>query len=292
MDRFANLTQGFGEAANDLRNRFNQYQSNQYVVGTQQFLESNSIVAKFVFLLLIVILFVVILRIGTSIMAYLFMPTRTPKIIDGMKQAHIPQIVPQAPSASGSKTIYRSVNQRDGIEFTYSVWMFIENLKNDGTYKHVFHKGNDGFSTSPSTNGLNQPNNAPGLYIDKDSNSLVIIMNTYDNINEKVMVRDIPLNKWVNVIMRVEGQKMDVYINGTIVLRHEFSAVPKQNYGDVYVNLNGGYDGYLADLFYYDYALTTMEILRLVEKQPNLTMNQSYMKAFPPYFSMRWFFSQ
>lgn len=288
--QYNNLAATVADSGDKLQKSFNTFGSNRYVSGTREFLESNSLIAKFSFLILVIIGFVLLLRLGTTFLAWLLTPSRNPKLVSGVKEGHIAKVIPQNPSAPGSKPIYRSVNQQDGIEFTYSVWLFIEQIKSDGQYKHIFHKGNDGFNQH-NTDGLNQPNNAPGLYIDKSTNKLIILMNTYNNINEKVEVHDIPLNKWINVIMRVEGNKMDVYINGTIVLRHEFSSVPKQNYGDVYVNMNGGFDGMLSDLWYHDYALNTYEILNIVKKGPNMTMDKN-LDIFPPYFSLRWYFNQ
>ena len=46
--------------------------------------------------------------------------------------------------------------------------------------------------------------------------------------------------------------------------------VPKQNYGDVFVGLNGGFDGNVSNLWYYDYALGTAEIQRIVNSGPIL----------------------
>ena len=287
---YTTLTQGYGKATNAMKNTFNNFRSNKYVSGSKDFLESNSLVAKVSFLLLIVILFVLALKYGTQFLGWLFSPSKNPKLVDGMKEGHVSKIIPQDPNASGSKPILRSVNQDFGIEFTYSVWLYINQLRNDGKYKHIFHKGNDGFSMG-SPEGLNEPNNAPGLYIDKDTNNLVIIMNTFNNINEKVIVRDIPMHKWINVIIRVDGNKMDVYVNGTIAVRHVFKSVPKQNYGDIYVNMNGGFDGLLSDLWYHDYGLNTNEILTIVENGPNMKMSKS-LKVMPPYFSLRWYFQQ
>jgi hypothetical protein len=275
----------------NLNKSFSEFNNNKIVSGSKEFLETNTMVAKFSFLLMIVILFIILLKVGTSLLSLFLMPSKNPKLISGVKEAHVSKIIPQNPSTSGSKTIFRSVNKQDGIEFTYSVWLFIEDLKNDGKYKHIFHKGNDGFSIEPNDTGINQPNNAPGLYIDKDSNRLLIIMNTYKTINEKVYVNDIPLNKWINVVIRVEGRTMDVYINGTIVIRHILSGVPKQNYGDIYVNMNGGFHGLLSDLWYHDYALTTTDILNIVKTGPDMTMDKS-LNVFPPFLSMRWYFNQ
>lgn len=282
MSNIIKISEGYG---NTLSDTFSRFGSNRYLSGTKQFLESNSLVAKVAFLVLVVILFIMLLRIGTSILTWAFEPTSTPKLVKGMKDARIMNIIKQDPALPGSKPVMRSNNQKDGIEFTYSVWLFIDDLEyKKGSYRHVFHKGND----SIGSDGRNQPNNAPGMYIHPDKNALVIIMNTFDNINEEVIVNDIPLNKWINVIVRVDGKNVDVYVNGTIVVRHVLSGVAKQNYGDVYVNMNGGYSGMLSSLWYYNYGLNTTEILDLVNDGPDMTMNKS-IDIFPPYFSLRWY---
>lgn len=303
MSQFVPLSQGFGKTAQDINNSFGVFENNKYVSGTKAFLQSNSIVAKVAFLLLVVILFVLLLRLGTSIITWAMSPNKSPKLVDGMIQGTKSKVIPQDPKQHDAITIMRSKNQNDGIEFTYSVWLFIENLKDEGKFKHIFHKGNDGFSNSGGNMGMNYPNNAPGLYLGKDPNnlnSLVVVMNTYDptgsdsnsnDVSESVVINDIPLNKWFNVIIRVDGRKLDTYINGTIVNRRVLNGVPKQNYGDVYVNMNGGFDGLLSDLWYHDYGLSVGEIQRLMDKGPNMKMDKS-MDIYPPYLSLKWYFDQ
>lgn len=274
------LTQGYGQP---ITTSFNDFSNTTKVSGTKQFLESNSLVAKVAFLILVVIVFVLLLRLGTTVLSWLFSPSNDPTLVKGMKPANKPLRIAQDPSVKGAIPVLRSVNETDGIEFTYSTWIYINSLTDNGQYKHIFHKGNDNF-----INGVNQPNNAPGLYIHPNKNALVVIMNTFNNINEEILVNDIPLNKWINVIIRVEGNKVDVYINGTIVVRHVLSGVPKQNYGDVYVNYNNGFDGNLSSLKYFDKALNTSEILEIVHDGPNMTMDKS-MDVYPPYFSLKWY---
>jgi len=200
-------------------------------------------------------------------------------------------IIPQDPSIKGSQTISRSINGPDGIEFTWSIWIFIDDLQyQSGKFRHIFHKGND--SVEPTT-GLNFPNNAPGLYLAPDTNKLVVIMNTYDEIVQEVEVSDIPLNKWVNVIIRCRNTTLDVYINGLITTSTQLVGVPKQNYGDVYVAMNGGFSGYVSNLWYYSYALGTGAIQDMVKHGPNIKTSNSYsamtMKN-PDYLSLRWYF--
>jgi len=275
---------------------FNQFQSNTYVSATQDFLQSNSLVAQVAFLILVLFVFIILLRLGISILGYFLSPSDSPKIINGMVDAKQLIVVPQDPSSEGAITISRSVNASEGIEFTWSVWIYIDDLTyGSGKYKCVFYKGNDFTKNSNAQDqpqGLNFPNNAPGLYIGPNTNDLIIFMNTFNVINEEITISDIPLNKWVNVIIRCENNTLDVYINGTIVKSHHLHGVPKQNYGDVYVAPNGGFSGYISNLWYYNYALGTSSISKLVSAGPNTKMKGSNglnMKN-PNYLSLRWFF--
>jgi len=268
------------------------FENNKIVNGTKEFLTSNSLVAKFAFLLLVLFIFLFLLRVGVSLLGYFLGPSHSPYLIKGMIDSKQMVVIPQNPNVKGSKPIYRSTNQADGLEFSWSVWININDLKyNEGQYKHIFHKGNDKINNKVAPYGLNFPNNGPGLYIAPNANDLVIIMNTFNNINEEITIKDIPLNKWINVMIVVENTTLDVYINGTIARRHELSSVPKQNYGDVYVSMNGGFSGYTSNLRYFDKSLGLNEIQNIVNEGPNLKMTGSTMTGSkPPYLALRWFF--
>ena len=257
--------------------------------GVNEFLESNSLVAKFTFLLLVFIVFILLFRLGVSLVTWLTAPKQSPKLINGMIDAKQGITFVQDPSLNGAVTIYRSNNANDGIEFTWSVWILIDDLQYmQGQYKTIFYKGNN----NVSSNGLNFPNNAPGMYIAPYTNSLMIIMNTYDVINEEIMIPDIPLNKWVNVIIRCQNTTLDVYINGVITRSIRLLGVPKQNYGDVYVAMNGGFSGNISNLWYYNYALGTAAIQTIAANGPNTKLINGNLNTTRPndYLSTRWYF--
>jgi len=268
---------------------FNTFSTNKGTFGNKAFLESNSLVAKFAFLLLVLFGFVILLRLGISVLSYFLKPNESPHLIDGMVDATQMITFQQDPSNNGAVTIYRSVNATDGLEFTWSTWIFINNLQtNAGIFKHVFSKGNSNLTE----NGMIQPNNAPGLYIAPNTNSLVVVMNTFNVINEEIIIPDIPINKWFNVIIRCENTTLDVYINGTIARSVNLIGVPKQNYGDVYVAMNGGFDGYISNLWYYNYALGTAAIQKIINGGPDTTMisENGMSDKIYNYLSLRWFF--
>lgn len=275
-------------------NNFNQFSSNNNVAGNRDFLNSNSLIAKFAFLLLVIILFVMALRLGSSILSWIFSPSQNPILINGMVDAKQMLVIPQDPSVKGAIPIMRSVNDAQGMEFTWSVWIYIDDfVYKQNEYKHIFHKGNDDINVTNPPVGLNYPNNAPGLYITPETNDLLVIMNTFDTINETVLIKDIPLNKWLNVIIRLDNQhQLDIYINGTLTKRHMLNGVAKQNYGNVYVSMNGGFSGYTSELRYFDSALGTNRIQQIVNKGPNMKMNSSDINNTKPhYLSSRWYFA-
>jgi len=286
-DRVSNASVAMGDT-------FKGFSSN-YKETSKEFLNSNSLVAKVAFLLLVLVGFTFLLRLGIWLIgSFLIAGSSNPMLIDGMISAKTKMTIPQDTKLLNSINIPRSDNQREGVEFTWSCWIMINDLQyNKNMYRCVFYKGND-FKDQQTFKGVNFPNNAPGLYIAPNTNNLVIFMNTFNDINTKVTINEIPMNKWINVIIRCKNTLLDVYINGDISKSLQLNGVPKQNYGDVYVAENGGFDGYISNLLYYNRALNPIEISNLVYKGPNTTMigtNDAMNIKNNDYLSLRWYFA-
>ena len=97
---------------------FNQFSSSSNA--TKEFFESNSVIAKIAFLLLVLFVFSILLRLGIGLLGYFLGPDDSPKLIKGMVDASIQLTIPQDPEDSSAITISRSANATDGIEFTWS----------------------------------------------------------------------------------------------------------------------------------------------------------------------------
>ena len=268
---------------------------------SKDFIDSSSIIAKFGFLLLIIIVFVSLLRIGTVILVWLLSPSKDPTLIKGLNNAKQFVNIPQDPSLYNSIPIMRSVNQTKGMEFTWSIWMYIDDFNNykKEEYKHVFHKGNDNvIQEEGDFKGKVSPINAPGLYITPHVNNLEIVMNTFDEINDNIVIKDIPIHKWINVIIRLNHQQqLDVYINGVLTKRHKLKGVARQNYGNVYSSMNGGFSGYTSDLRYFDNAIGLGKINEIVRMGPNLKIYSSgtgndITTSKPQYLATKWYFTE
>ena len=263
------------------------------VKGPHKFLETNSLVAKFGFIIIVVIAFVLLLRLGTYFLSWIFSYSTDPVLIKTKIEGDDYTIIQQDPNSSDAIPILRSKDKEDGIEFTWSIWVWIKNppLMNNpaampNQYKHIFNKGND----TVDKDGLVHPNNAPGLYIGKKFKQLVVLMNTFDDIREEITIDNIPIEKWINVIIRCTQQQLDVYINGTLTKSHTLHSVPKQNYDNVHVALNGGFPGYISTFQYFARSIGTSKIQSIVSCGPDTTSIKK-SEAKPRYLSLRWFFS-
>jgi hypothetical protein len=261
--------------------------------GTELFsiLSSTNVLAVIAFFILVVVAFTIVLRLGIAFISYLFSTRNHAKLITGIVDGNVSRVFPQDPSLENSVTIERSNNAKGGIEFTWSVWLNFTSVSKNGMYQNIFFKGN---SNIGDNGGINTPNNAPGLYLAPGTNSLLFIMNTFEVINEEIIIPDIPMNKWINVVMTCQNKTINIYVNGVVSRSQTLIGVPKQNYGDVYVALGGGFDGYLSNLWYWNKTLSITDIQNLYTRGPNTksfsTDLSSYKrKSSANYLSLQWY---
>jgi len=271
-------TESLGNSINDMKSSVNSSLSefsNQASAGvgaSASFLQSNTIIAKFAFIILVIVGFLFLMNLGVIILGYFLNPSDSPFIIRGLISGQTGKTFSQDPSVGNrAKIVKLSNNERTGIEFTWSVWLFIQDLGATGKHQFIFNKGDLNFD---SVTNITKVNNGPGLYIVPNTNgiaTLKVIMNTANTNDTKssIEIDSIPVRKWVNVIIRLENTMLDVYINGTISGRLNLPLVPKQNYNDINVCQGGGFNGNLSDLRYFNHALSIIEINNVVYWGPN-----------------------
>ena len=161
--------------------------------------------------------------------------------------------------------IKKSSNRKYGIEFSYSMWIYLDGYDlSSGKPKIIFYKGSNIF----------QPNNqlpiiyCPLVYLNGKTNVLHVNINTYNNPNEGVSIPDIPINKWLNIIVAVNQINMDVYINANLSKSLKLNSLPRQNNGDVYINSGEGFDGYISRVLYFSRYLSFTDINDIVNRGP------------------------
>lgn len=305
----SNITENFEKTKDSVMDNLNEFSSNVSNDANDTFLNSNSIIAKFTFVILVVIGFLLLLNLGTKLIFYFLEPSKNPYIVKGLVYGNSNIFIPQDPTIQNNPIVLRSNNMNSGLEFTWSVWIYVDKL--DTTYyNHVFNKGNSTFVSSTGSNindnirGLATINNAPGVYLKKKTSidntiSLYVFMDTFDqnateNPDTSLEVKNIPIKKWFHLVIRNQNKVMDVYINGIISGRRTFENVPKQNNDDIYIGNNSGFPGKLSNLTYYDHALSVFDINNIILKGPDLTESK-YTKAnygFYSYLSNLWYTSK
>jgi hypothetical protein len=224
---------------------------------------SNSIISIIIFLIFMIVLFIVFLRIGTAVLSYLFSLNGHVKLINGMVSANKQLTISQDPSISGSILVERSSNQKGGIELTWSVWCFFDIVRTTNMFNNIFVKGTNDFSDSGKSKV-----NCPGVYI-SNIGELCIIVNTFTEINKVITIPNIPLSNWVQIVMTCQDKTLNVYLNGILIKSVILLSVIDQNYGDVYIGSNNGFSGLISNVWYWNKALTSMEIQNLYAVGPN-----------------------
>ena len=138
----------------------------------------------FVFVLIIVLVYVV----------YKLM-TKSTASVSGFSDASKSLKVPS--SNSGSATTNN---------FGYSAWLYIDTWVNSG--KNTINK-----NVITRCNSANIP--LFKLYLDDDQNNLNLIMK--GNESSPCTIRNVQLQKWINITMSVYGNTVDLYLDGKLV---------------------------------------------------------------------------
>ena len=265
---------------------------------SSSYLSSNTLIAKFAFLILVIIVFLFLLNLGIMLIQYFYSPSEDPYLIKGMVSGTEPVTIPQDPNNSDSILINRSNNESTGLEFTWSVWLYINELEDQkNVYQHIFNKGDTSFSSK----GIANINNGPGLYLINNNSSMnvgsaqlrLVMDSNNKSDNNYIDIKEVPIKKWVHVAIRMQNTVMDVYVNGIIAGRLTMTDVPKQNYNNINVNQNYGFNGKLSNLRYYSRALNVFEINNVVSTGPNL---ETYLPVentpYYGYLSQLWYSSK
>jgi hypothetical protein len=182
----------------------------------------------------------------------------SPNLLPYTKDASSITTIPSAsaPLSSGTQGDY-------GIQF----WMYIKDWNyNFGKEKNVIIR------TDPTNPAIANPK----ITLHPSDNSLKISVSIFPDSSGKSSktepapyghsgstddvficeVPDIPLQTWVSVSVTVFSRNLDVYLNGKLVKSCVLSGVPKPVAGDITLNSDGGFSGYLCSFYHYPRMLT------------------------------------
>jgi hypothetical protein len=198
-------------------------------------------------------------------------------------QSNSPNITIQSSITDGKKQVNsnvalpNSVTQKEGMAFSYACWMKIDDFSyRYGKQKVVFTKGPENLSSM-----------CPALFVDANTNSLLVKLDTFGGV-ETIPIGNIPAKKWMHVVLAVDQESIDIYINGKLYEHHTLSNIPKQNSDTVHTSVDGGFDGSIASLEYFNYLLKPADVSALAAKAPVPDMTHKGIGTLPPYFDVSW----
>jgi hypothetical protein len=189
-------------------------------------------------------------------------------------------------SGKTSTTISASDLETNGTDvpssnFAYSVWFYV----NDWNYRYgkpkvIFgrmgSKSNTGKGSIPGINGMDP---CPAVVLGAIENNIAISLGCYPGVNQQPTtaggntivhtcgVTNIPIQKWVNLIISVYGRSMDIYIDGKLVRTCLLPGVASvNNNADIHVTPAGGFDGWTSKLQYFPDSLNPQDAWNIYTK--------------------------
>lgn len=155
--------------------------------------------------------------------------------------------------------------------YAYSVWFYV----NEWSYRMTEHKVLLTRGTKAQSPDL-MPIGNPRITLAPYENNLIIDIDSYagnptteQSTPAPCIVRNFPLQKWVNLIISLNGRTLDVYIDGKLVRTCILQGVPKVDHAaDIYVTPGGGFSGWTSNFHYMAYPLNPQEAYNIYKKGP------------------------
>jgi len=171
-------------------------------------------------------------------------------------------------SAEDTTAIPKKSTQTTKARFPYSIWFNIKDWSiRYGKTKDIYVKTKAESGRSVDDSEVAASDNVLSMSLDPNKNDLIIKIRSKGattgaaNPLEPIIINNIPLQKWVNVIVSIDTRSVDVYMNGKLVKSHVLLGTPELGGEDHQVHLTpgGGFSGETANFRYYDSAISPQE---------------------------------
>jgi hypothetical protein len=132
-----------------------------------------------------------------------------------------------------------------GISFTHSLWIYVD----DWSYRNMEEKyilSNDKFK----------------MFLGKQNNNLYIeIPLEKTNHPERIVYENLPLQKWVNIVLILDNRNLDLWLNGKLYHSRHLSNVPAfQENKAIEYTPHRGFSGHISRIYHYERPITKKTI--------------------------------
>jgi hypothetical protein len=177
-----------------------------------------------------------------------------------------------------------------GLEYTFSMWIYIAGYEHKFNQPKVilYWKGKNIKNIDPDkldslenkivdkcvereiqklqqfkkTNHIGKLGRYGGLKIQlaENKNNLEIIQSMLNGDNAKIIISNLPVQKWLNIIVMLRLRNLDVFLNGILYKNIILPEVPFYGQNKLILNGDGGFDGFISQVQYFNRSLNYPEI--------------------------------
>ena len=159
------------------------------------------------------------------------------------------------------------------VNYTWSVWIYISDWSYRLGEKKIILSRGQGNSSCPSIVLGETENNLTinqSIYLDGDSDTFGFPENsTMSGSNEICTIPNIPIQKWVSIIVSLNGRDMDSYINGKLVKTCVLdNAAFVDSTQDVKITPSHGFQGNVSNVKYWSSPVSPQQAWNIYKHGP------------------------
>ena len=177
-------------------------------------------------------------------------------------------------------------NGGDSNNFSYSIWFYINDWNYQfGKNKVIFGRMEQGTGTITDVSGINP---SPLVVLGQIENNLNVYLQC-EGIDTPNMcsIDNIPIQKWVNLVLSVYSRTMDLYLDGKLVRTCLLPGVPNISTGsDVLITPYGGFNGWTSRFQYFPNSLNPQDAWNIYTQGYGGNMFSNLLKSYQIQFSL------
>ena len=164
--------------------------------------------------------------------------------------------------------------------YAYSIWFNVNDWGVDlSKSKHLLVRGNNGvfnpsITLAPYENNINidvttYPTSKSPPFAPPAGEKSSLPAPTQGTTTHPCTITNFPLQKWVNLIVSLNGRTLDIYMDGKLARTCVLPGVAKVDANaDINVTPGGGFDGFTSNLQYFAHPLNPQESYNIYKEGP------------------------
>lgn len=164
-----------------------------------------------------------------------------------------------------ASALAKNTTNPNSSNFTYSIWFYVDDWNYlYGKPKVLFGRmGKKSAGGKGYMSGVNGNDPCPAVVFSPIENNLVISVGCYPgsgsgsgaSVVHNCTISNVPIQKWVNLLISVYGRTLDVYLDGKLVKTCIMPGIAKINQeAPIYITPQGGFSGWSSRLQYWPNA--------------------------------------